>query len=151
MTALEGCLAELNRSAFGRLRDRVIASELLEPGPPPKPYFSPSRLRGEMEQHPTNYLKGETHYWTKEEVGRITFHMKRHGKTPTLLLRTLQVLFKYGIDANTKPGFFGTALQIACFIRSETTERMSMEPTAGLGRRLWLLYMPEAAANRKES
>ena len=56
--------------------------------------------------------------------------MKRHGQRPTLLLRTLQVLFKHGVDANTKPGYFGTALQIACFIRSETIVRFLLDHRA---------------------
>ncbi|KAL8831331.1 MAG: hypothetical protein Q9191_000918 [Dirinaria sp. TL-2023a] len=131
MTAMEGCLAEMNRSIFGRLRDRIMEAELLEPGLPPKTYFGPAKLHGEMERYPTIHLEGErTGNWTKDEIGRITFYMKRQGHTPTFLLRTLQVLFKHGVEANPKPGYFGTALQIACFIRSETIVRLLLDQGA---------------------
>ena len=129
MTAMEGCLAEMNRSTLGCLRDRISASDLLEPGLHYDRYIRPTKLRDEMEY----YLKDEMFgNWTTEEYGRTTSNMKRVAQLPASLLHTVQVLFKHGVDADTKAGFFGTALQIACFIRSEKIARLLLDHGANV-------------------
>ncbi|KZL84343.1 hypothetical protein CI238_11683 [Colletotrichum incanum] len=64
---------------------------------------------------------------TPMQVIRNIEDQPRGQNFPRLLLRTVQILLNNGADANAPPGFFGSALQIACFLRSEALVKLLLE------------------------
>ena len=117
MAAIEGCLAKMSHSTVDCLRDGLRDKVIPSMRTKPRKYqqFTHCRLRKAMES-------GGRSTW-----GVATDDELKLAQLPTCLHKILQFLLNHEADSNPQPGVFGTALQITCFIRSETIVRLLLD------------------------